>query len=113
MHSCQSCTKSFSRKDSLLRHQRQFCSVIVPRRRGPLNHIGSNKKSNNPVDLSNLDLIQIVTGMLTEQQRRRRKDCEKLKNALVESNNTSNDNDSLDDEEHENSDDDDQHSSSD
>lgn len=112
MHSCHSCTKSFSRKDSLLRHQRQFCRVIVPRRRSQ-NRIDSNKKSNNPIDLSNLDLIQVVTGMLTEQQRRWRKDFEKLKNILSKSNKPDDNedyHDSLDDE-HDYSDDDETHSS--
>ena len=104
MHSCQSCGKSFSRNDSLRRHQRQYCSVIMPRRRSQ-NRIDSKQtvvKSNNLIDYSSLDFIQILTSMMNEQRYRWRKDFKKLKDALLPTEKS----DSSDDEETNTTDDD-------
>ena len=86
MHTCQSCRKSLSRKDSLLRHQKQYCKVIRPRKLNE-NHIrdihqkvGKTKISSAP---SYVKLIQIVTDMLNEHQFRWRKDLKKLKNIVL------------------------------
>ena len=81
MHSCQSCGKSFSRNDSLRRHQRQYCSVIMPRRRSQ-NRIDSKQtvvKSNNLIDYSSLDFIQILTFMMNEQRYRWKKILKSLR----------------------------------
>lgn len=85
MHSCHACDKSFSRKDSLLRHQRQYCNVMIPRSRLLKRTEGKHKaaKSNNLIEFSSLDFIQILTAMFNEQRDRWRKDFKKLKNAIL------------------------------
>ena len=110
MHSCQSCGKTFSRNDSLLRHQREYCNVIIPRRLTHKNRDNVKKvaKSNNLIDLTNLDQIQIMSDMLKEHQYQWRKDFKKLKMALMTSKHSKyddgssvdEDNNSTDDEEH-------------
>ena len=116
MHSCQSCAKAFSRKDSLLRHQRLFCNVIIPRRQKQ-NRIDNGRKavkSNNLIDLSNYDLIQVIAGMLSDHQCQWKIDFKKLKYALLKtkkSHSASDEHDSTNDDE-QNSSTDEVHSSS-
>jgi hypothetical protein len=104
MHSCQPCGKSFSRKDSLLRHQRQYCNAILPRQRS-LKRIASKEKvdkTNNLSEYSSLDFIHILSSMLNEQRHRWKKDFKKLKDALLPPENS----DSSDNEEPDYADDD-------
>ena len=86
MHSCQSCGKSFSRNDSLRRHQRQYCNVIMPRwlsKNRSLNGTQKVVKSTNLIDYSSLDFIQILTSMMNEQRYRWRNYFKKRKDALL------------------------------
>jgi transposase-like protein len=119
MYTCQSCRKTLSRKDSLLRHRRHFCKAIIPRKVTPNHSRDIHKKvskSKISSDHSSVKLIQIVTGMLHEHQCRWRKDFKKLKNVLLktkkydssadeEQNSTGND-------EHKSTDDEEEHNSS-
>ena len=110
MHSCHACDKFFSRKDSLLRHQRQYCSAIIPRRQLGNRTEGKQKvgKSNNPIEFSSLDFIQLLTAMFNEQRGRWRKDFKKLKNAILPAENSDS---SADEERDSTEDDDDEHKS--
>ena len=57
----------------------------MPRRRSQNRINGTQKvvKSNNLIDYSSLDFINILTSMMNEQRYRWRKDFKKLKDALL------------------------------
>ena len=57
----------------------------MPRRRSQnrINGIQKVVKSNNLIEYSSLDFIQILTSMMNEQRYRWRKDLKKLKDALL------------------------------
>lgn len=90
MPSCQSCGKNFSRKDSLLRHQRQFCNVIIPRKQKQIRIANNRKnlKSNNLIDLSSSDLIQVIASMLKDHQCQWKMDFKKLMRTLLKTKNS-------------------------
>ena len=111
MNTCQSCRKTLSWKDSLLRHQRHFCKAIIPRKLTSHNSNNIHKKlgkSKISSDHSSVKLIQLVTDLLNEHQCRWRKDFKKLKNVLLKTKNY----DSSADEEHKSSTDGEANSSS-
>lgn len=92
-----------------MRHQREFCNVIMPRRRSH-NRIDGNqkvRKSNKLIECSSLDFIEMLSSMLNEQRYRWRKDFKELKDALLPPGNS----DSFDEDEEPDSTDDEEHNS--
>ena len=85
METCQACRKTLSRKDSLLRHQRQYCKVIGSRYRITQNGNNNYKrdvKSKIPIISSNV--LHIILEMIMNDHRQSWKnDFEELKNALL------------------------------
>ena len=81
----------------------------MPRRRSQ-NRIDGNQKvgkSNNLIECSSLDFIEILSSMLNEQRYRWRNDFKELKDALLPAGNS----DSFDDDEEPDSTDDEEHNS--
>lgn len=87
MHTCQACRKILSRKDSLIRHQRQFCKVIRPRKIIP-NRSDTNKNVKNSkmsTSLTRLKLIKVIFDLMYNHQQTWKKEFKKLKSALLSS----------------------------
>ena len=88
MQTCLACRKTLSRKDSLLRHQRQYCKVIGSRRltQNVDNIYKRDVKSKIPTISSNV-LHIILEMIMNDHLQSWKKDFEELKKALLTSNN--------------------------
>ena len=70
MLTCHQCRKTFSRNDSLRRHQKNYCKV------------SRTKNSKNKVHKGVNDDMLMIIGMFHEQRRKWKKDFKKFKNEV-------------------------------
>ena len=72
MFTCHKCGKTFSRNDSLHRHQKRYCKVS----RTNISKINVHK------NVVNTDLLMIISEILHEHRRKWKKDFNKFKNEV-------------------------------